>query len=127
EKIYLFREDYSASDGKEIFLSFENKNRTKLYSLLRLRISSENKAIIREIHTYGQLHPIGESPTSLLISPQHKGLGKRLIKEAEKITGKEYNLKNISVIAGIGARDYFRKSGYKLKDTYMVKNVRKAS
>ncbi len=126
EKIYLFREDYSASDGKEIFLSFENKNRTKLYSLLRLRISSKKEAIIREIHTYGQLHPIGEGPTSL-ISPQHKGLGKKLIKEAEKITGREFNLKKISVIAGIGARDYFRKSGYKLKDTYMVKNVRKAS
>ncbi len=126
EKIYLFREDYSASDGKEIFLSFENKNRTKLYSLLRLRISSKKEAIIREIHTYGQLHPIGEGPTSL-ISPQHKGLGKKLIKEAEKITGREFNLKKISVIAGIGARDYFRKSGYRLKDTYMVKNVRKAS
>jgi elongator complex protein 3 len=25
EKVYLFREDYEASGGKEIFLSFENK------------------------------------------------------------------------------------------------------
>jgi elongator complex protein 3 len=54
-------------------------------------------------------------------------LGRKLIKEAEKITGREFNLKKISVIAGIGARDYFRKLGYKLKNTYMVKNIRKAS
>jgi len=35
EKIYLFRENYEASGGKEIFLSFENKERTKLYSKSR--------------------------------------------------------------------------------------------
>ena len=40
EKIRLFREDYEASEGKEIFLSFENKNQKRLYSLLRLRIPS---------------------------------------------------------------------------------------
>ena len=62
EKIYLFREDYSASKGKEIFLSFENKERTRLFSLLRLRIPGQtiipvlkNASMVRELHTYGQL------------------------------------------------------------------------
>ncbi|GAI01522.1 unnamed protein product, partial [marine sediment metagenome] len=32
EKLYLFREEYDASDGKEIFLSFEDKNKEKLYN-----------------------------------------------------------------------------------------------
>ncbi|MBU4298572.1 tRNA uridine(34) 5-carboxymethylaminomethyl modification radical SAM/GNAT enzyme Elp3, partial [Patescibacteria group bacterium] len=41
EKIYLFREDYDASWGKEIFLSLENKNRSKLFSFLRLRIPQQ--------------------------------------------------------------------------------------
>jgi len=122
EKVYLFRENYKASDGKEIFLSFENKNRTKLYSLLRLRLNSKNEALIRELHTYGSLLPIAQDSTSN-VSPQHKGLGKKLIKEAERITKKEFNLKKIAVISGIGARDYFRKIGYKLKDTYMVKKI----
>ncbi len=120
EKLHLFRKDYNASEGKEIFLSFENKNRTKLYSLLRLRKTSQNKAIIREIHTFGQQLPINEKRLTAL-SPQHQGLGKKLIKEAEKITKKEFNLKKISVIAAVGARNYFRKLGYKLEDTYMVK------
>jgi len=119
EKVYLFREDYEASSEKEIFLSFENKNRTKLYSLLRLRITSQNKAIVREIHTYGQLVPVAEKR----LAPQHRGLGKKLIKEAGRITKKEFSLNKIAVISAAGVRDYFRKLGYKLKNTYMVKNL----
>lgn len=127
EKIYLFREEYDSSEGKEIFLSFENKNRTKLYSLLRLRIPSkklfllvlENSSIVRELHTYGKLVPISQKKKA----PQHKGLGKKLMKEAEKISKKEFNLKRISVISGIGVREYYRKLEYFLKDTYMIKDV----
>jgi len=130
EKIYLFRQDYLASGGKEIFLTFENKNRTKLFSLLRLRFSSRNQVasifpflkkstVIREIHTYGEAVPISQRKKAI----QHRGLGRRLIKEAEKITKKDFNLRKIAVIAGIGAREYFRSLGYKLKDTYMVKEI----
>jgi elongator complex protein 3 len=122
EKLYLFRQDYKASDGKEIFLTFENKKRDELYSLLRLRFTPQNAAIIREVHTYGQLHPINEPPRPI-VSPQHKGWGKKLIKEAEKIAKKEFGQNKIAVISGIGVRDYYRKLGYKLKNTYMVKEI----
>ena len=120
EKLYLFRQDYQASDGKELFISFENKNRTKLHSLLRLRITSQNLAIIREIHTYGQQLPVDGGSTAI-ISPQHKGLGKKLIKEAEKIAKKEFGAKNITVISGVGVRGYYRQLGYRLENTYMTK------
>jgi len=134
EKIYLFREDYQASGAKEIFLSCENKNRGCLYSLIRLRIPNfsssqhvfpalENAAIIREIHTYGQLLPLSARNQTPDKSPQHRGMGKQLIKKAEKIAKKEFKLKKIAVISGIGVRGYYRKLGYKLKDTYMVKNL----
>jgi len=123
EKPCLFREDYAASRGKEIFLSFENKTRAKLYSLLRLRITSENKALIREIHTYGRQLPIAES-ADFYFSPQHKGLGKKLIGQAEEIAKKEFKLNKIAVISGVGAREYYRKLGYKLQKTYMIKNLR---
>lgn len=135
EKLYLYRQDYNASNGKEIFLSYENKNREKLYSLLRLRIPSQifkkenhflpvlkNAAIIREVHTYGQLHPLGRGQTST-VSPQHKGLGKKLIKKAEEITRKEFGLKKIAVISGVGVRIYYSKLKYKLQNTYMVKDL----
>jgi len=130
EKLYLFRQDYEASGGKEIFLSFENRNRSKLFSFLKLRIPSQyfekrkhflgvlNEAtIIREVQTLGQLVPIGKKK----MAPQHRGLGKKLIKEAEKITKKEFGLKKIAVISGVGVRDYFKELEYRLKTTYMTK------
>ncbi len=132
EKIQLFRIDYDASDGKEIFLSWENKDRTKLFSLLRLRIPEhvlkqqpffikelEKTALIREVHTYGQLLGIGQKS----IAAQHKGLGKKLVAEAERIAKKEFQLKRIAVISGIGVRDYYRHLGYKLEGTYMTKDI----
>ncbi len=135
EKIFYFRRDYDASCGREIFLSFENKNRSKLYSLLRLRLplqsSSEarprccisvlkNAAVIRELHTYGQMTPIAGKK----IAAQHRGLGKKLIKQAEKISKKEFKLSKIAVISGIGAREYYRKLGYRLQNTYMIKTLK---
>jgi len=127
EKIFLFRKNYRASNGKEIFLSFENKKREKLFAFLRLRLPSNevfiavlrNSAIIREIHTYGQQIPLKGKKTAV----QHKGLGKKLIKEAEKITKKEFGLSKIAVISGVGVREYYKKLGYKLKNEYMVKEV----
>ncbi len=135
DKIELFRQDYKASQGHEIFLSFESKNREKLFAFLRLRIPSnyfENKkhflkalndsSIIRELHTYGKTASIfGKKEKTPY---QHKGLGKKLLEEAEKITKNEFNLKKIAVISGIGVRNYYRKLGYKLKDTYMVKKIK---
>lgn len=135
EKLYLFRQDYESSGGKEVFLSYGSKNRERLYSLLRLRIPSycevrprktsvfpllEKAAIIREVHTYGQLHSFSYKEKK---SPQHKGLGKKLMKEAEKIAEKEFKLNKIAVISGVGVRGYYRKIGYRLQETYMVKNL----
>jgi len=126
EKLHLFRQDYNASDGKEIFLTFENKDGTQLYSLLRLRIPSQtifpalkDSAIVREVHTYGQMVPMAEKRKA----PQHRGMGKKLMKEAEKIAKQEFKLNHMAVISGIGVRNYYRKLGYRLKDTYMIKKL----
>ncbi len=139
EKIYLFRQDYESSGGKEIFLSYETKNQEKLYSFLRIRIPSQvfskekhfipvlqNSAIIRELHTYGKLLSLEKKEKRK--SPQHQGLGKKLIREAEKIISTEFakklNIKKIAVISGVGVREYYRKLGYRLKDTYMIKSLK---
>jgi elongator complex protein 3 len=133
QDLLLFREDYAASNGKEIFLTFEDKERRHLYSLLRLRINSDKTsakhflpeltgaALIREVHTYGKLVPIEKRDAS---SPQHIGLGKRLLREAERIARDEFDAKKIAIISGIGVRDYYRKNGYKLQGSYMVKKLR---
>lgn len=125
----MFRTNYDASDGKEIFLSFEDQKRTKLYSLLRLRIPSktkpviktlENSAIIREVHTYGKQIKVNKQSNSA----QHQGLGKQLIQKAEEIAKQEFGLTKMAIISGIGVREYYKKLGYKEKETYMVKNIK---
>lgn len=129
--VEFFREDYDASGGKEIFLSFEDAKRQKLSALLRLRIPDpakehfwpvlERSALIREVHTYGQHLPIGQKDN---LSAQHRGLGKRLMLAAEDIVRREFpDIKRMVVIAGVGTRDYYRKFGYRLRETYMVKKV----
>jgi len=129
EPVILDRIDYPASDGKEIFLQFVSQDKSKLFAMLRLRIPSQNvfipnlknSAIIREVHTYGKLTQISQNSAN---SPQHIGLGKKLIREAEKISREEFDLKKIVVISGVGVRDYYRKLGYNLKETYMVKKLK---
>lgn len=129
EKIILDRINYKASDGQEIFLQYVSPNKKDLFALLRLRIPSsrecymnplKNAAIIREVHTYGKLTEVDKHDKK---SPQHTGLGKKLIQEAERIAKSEYRLNKVVVISGVGVRGYYRKLGYRLKDTYMVKNI----
>jgi len=48
------------------------------------------------------------------------------MKEAERIAVEEFNLHKIAVIAGVGVRGYFRRLGYRLNKSYMVKNVNEA-
>ena len=120
EKVFLCQQEYAASKGKEIFLSFENKKRTKVFAFLRLRIPDHKKhSIVRELHTYGQMLNIGEKS----LSPQHRNLGKMLMKKAEQITKKK-KIPRIMVISGVGAREYYRqKLDYHLENTYMVKII----
>ncbi|EKE19913.1 MAG: hypothetical protein ACD_8C00086G0004 [uncultured bacterium] len=131
EKIILDRIDYDASDGKEIFLQFVSPDKKKLFALLRLRIPSnnnsehfisalKNSAIIREVHTYGKLTKIDKTDST---SPQHIGLGRKLLLEAERIASQEFGFKKIVVISGVGVRNYYKKSGYKLQDTYLTKKI----
>ena len=127
----LHRMDYPASGGTEIFLSFEDERDT-LFGLLRLRIQStaipiiglENTtptAIIRELHVYGPEVPLkNQSPDAA----QHKGLGKALLKEAERIARDEFKASQMLVLSGVGAREYYRTEfGYYSAGDYMVKDL----
>lgn len=117
---------YKANDGLEYFLSYASADKKNLFAFLRLRLSDKvnstsdflkDSAIIRELHVYGQLVSVGDKK-----NVQHSGLGQKLIKEAEKIA-KENGYKKMAIISGIGVREYYKKFGYKLSKTYMVKNI----
>lgn len=132
---------YKASGGEEYFIEACSKDGKILYGFCRLRLSShnverithnaiKNSALIRELHVYGKLVPVGPSATSSgsgqagsgQAKVQHTGLGRLLMAEAEKIA-KKNNFQKIAVISGVGVRGYYRKLGYKLQDTYIVKKI----
>ena len=137
KKAKLFTLKYQASGGTEYFISYESPKRDKLYSFLRLRINNpdcldaglaaalpelKNASLVREVHTYGRLVPVDAKSAKI----QHTGFGKKLMKIAEELTLK-HNLNKIAVISGIGVRPYYRKLGYKLQGTYMVKHFTNSS
>lgn len=109
---------YKASKGKEYFIEFVNKQDI-LFGLLRLRIAN-NKSIIREIHVYGKVAELKKQTNE---SIQHQGIGKKLIQKAEEIT-KKNKIKKLSIISGVGVREYYKKLGYKLENEYMIKNIK---
>ncbi len=132
----LRRLEYRTMSGTEIFLSFEKKDDGKqakeradvLASFTRLRLPDKDKepilpvlkdaALIRELHTYGRLTRLGEEGNQ----SQHVGFGRLLMAEAERIA-KDAGYKKLAVISGIGVREYYRKLGYGLEETYMIKSL----
>ena len=126
-KLKLKITKYRASSGDEYFLQYVNKDNI-LFSLLRLRITKDKQAFIRELHVYGKSLEISQKGKSAKTGKkgdiQHQGLGKELMKKAEEICINE-KIKKLSVISGVGVREYFKKLKYKLdkKGIYMEKNV----
>ncbi len=124
EEVELKRLDYKASNGKEIFLSYETSK--NIIAFIRLRIPydpfreeiNEKTALIRELRVYGEEAKIGKRGRH-----QHKGFGSKLLKEAEKIAKEEFDKKEIIVISGVGVREYYYKKGYKLKGPYVYKSL----
>jgi ELP3 family radical SAM enzyme/protein acetyltransferase len=111
---------YNASEGTEYFISFESSKLDILYGFLRLRINetSDNTifpelngcALIRELHTYGQLEPVGVKRQEGS-HVQHKGLGKKLLAKAEHIAN-THGLTKLAVISGEGVRGYYEYRGF---------------
>lgn len=125
----LLRTDYDVCGGREIFLSIEDTANDILIGFTRLRIPSANifrpeitntTALIRELHVYGQMQKLGHKQEDLW---QHKGFGSHLLEEAENIAKNEFAKDKMSIISGIGVRDYYRKFNYHKDGAYMSKFI----
>ncbi len=130
--VELVRREYDASEGREIFLSFEDKANDALMGFIRLRKNSneyfmpqmDEKTIgIRELHVYGEQLPLGTHDSDKFDSVQHEGYGSQLLKEAERIAKEEFDAKKMLIISGVGVREYYRKRGYALEGVYMAKRL----
>ncbi|RLG53806.1 MAG: tRNA uridine(34) 5-carboxymethylaminomethyl modification radical SAM/GNAT enzyme Elp3 [Thermoproteota archaeon] len=120
--------EYEASGGIEMFLEVTGPE-DQLVGFLRLRIPSDKAhrselsqgdiAVVRELRVYGTQIPIGH-----VGGWQHRGVGLWLMREAERIVRDELLMRKLAVTAGVGAREYFAKLGYRKKGPYMVKLLR---
>ncbi len=125
--IKLLAAEYKASGGREFFLSFEDVERNILVGFLRLRIPckpfrseiTSKTSLVRELHVYGPMVEVGEEPR---FEWQHRGYGRDLLLEAERISRK-LDMKRVLVTSGIGVRDYYRSFGYGREGAFMGKEI----
>ena len=126
--VELERIDYDASNGKEIFLSMVDRTNDALMGICRIRKPSEDSYVkevgencgVRELHVYGEELPISERKA---FAAQHKGYGKALLAEAERVAAEEFDSKKLLVISGVGAKEYYYKQGYRADGTFVSKKL----
>ena len=123
--IALSVEKYEVCGGREHFISFEESNIDALVGFTRLRFPCaphrpelQGAAVIRELHVYGRMVPIGEANENW----QHRGYGTELVEKAEEIAA-EAGYRKLAVMSGIGARPYYRKLGFENDGPYMSRRL----
>lgn len=128
ENVRLMVRKYDDNGADEYFISYESKDNSIIYGFCRLRLNHSTEdvlfdelkgsALIRELHVYGLMVPHNSKKSKT----QHFGFGKKLLKVAENIA-ENNEFKKISVISGIGVREYYAKNGYYQEGTYMCKHL----
>jgi elongator complex protein 3 len=121
---------YDASEGKEVFIEAVHPETNTLVGYLRLRIPSAKafrpeilaatSAIVRELHVYGPLVPVGKHSAKAW---QHKGFGASLLVEAERVSREEFGLEKILVISALGTKRYYMRFGYEHDGVYVSKTL----
>lgn len=127
ESVELNVMSYEAAGGVEKFISFEDPENDLLIGFCRLRFPGgtarrelENAALVRELHVYGNELGVGVADDA---EWQHKGYGRRLMEQAEDLAS-EAGFEKVSVISGIGAREYYKKKlGYHQDGPYVSKRL----
>ncbi|USZ67845.1 tRNA uridine(34) 5-carboxymethylaminomethyl modification radical SAM/GNAT enzyme Elp3 [Halorussus salilacus] len=117
---------YEAAGGTEHFISYEDPDKDLLVGFCRLRFPGnpvrrelENAALVRELHVYGPMVEVGNESRDW----QHKGYGRKLLRKAEEMAA-DAGYDKVSVISGIGAREYYReKLGYHQDGPYVSKRL----
>jgi elongator complex protein 3 len=130
ENVELDVDTYEAAGGTEQFLSFEDFDRDLLVGFCRLRFPNdpvrrelEDAAVVRELHVYGNEVGVGAEASAGDGDYQHEGYGRRLLAEAER-RAREAGHSKLSVISGIGVREYYReKLGFYQDGPYVSKSL----
>ncbi len=120
---------YGASGGDEVFLSYVDAD-DSIAGFARMRVPGEGprreeigsrSAIVRELKVYGRLVAVGSRAED---GWQHRGYGRMLMAEAERVAAGEYGSDELIVTSAVGTREYYARMGYSRKGAYMAKDLR---
>ena len=130
EDVDIIQMKYGASEGSEIFISAEDPSRDILVGYLRLRFPSPKAhrpeirtqaiTVVRELRVCGPMVPVGQRTENAW---QHKGYGKRLISEAERVS-RDLGAEKMVTLSALGTKPYYRKLGYSDDGPYVSKIIR---
>jgi elongator complex protein 3 len=120
---------YDTATSTEHFLSFDTEA-DQLAGYLRLSLPREPEtglgigaltaaALVREVHVYGRAQVLGARDHD---RTQHRGLGTRLMQRAESLARDAGHVR-VAVIASVGTREWYSRLGYRLEDTYMIRDL----
>ncbi|MDA4125564.1 MAG: tRNA uridine(34) 5-carboxymethylaminomethyl modification radical SAM/GNAT enzyme Elp3 [Thaumarchaeota archaeon] len=117
---------FKASEGIEVFGSFEYVKRGRIAGFVRLRLPSDRAhrpeahgaAFVRELRVYGRAVAVGGKDPGAW---QHKGLGGALLEAAEKTVREDFGARRVVVTSAVGTRNYYRRLGYAREGPYMSK------
>lgn len=146
----IFEHFFDSAAGTEVFITVEDLERKAVFAFLRLRLPARldallshpdykddkrlakeaieitesfpligDTAFVRELHTYGTALNLQQNSDG---ASQHRGYGRALMQRAEELA-KEKGYHHLSVISGIGVREYYKMLGYTERESYMVKEL----
>jgi len=120
---------YDASGSDEVFVSLVDGKSDSLVGYLRLRdivcshrpeLLREECMVIRELKVLGRELSLGQKNKS---GWQHRGFGKELVDEAERVCFEKFGKKSLFVLSGVGVKEYYRKLGFVDDGVYLKKNL----
>ena len=120
---------YRASDGYEVFGSYEFKRTGVISAFVRMRVPSvmanrpemRRSAVVRELRVYGKAVRVGHRQSSAW---QHRGLGADLMQRMEKVAAEDFDAERLLVTSAVGTRNYYRRLGYERAGPYMGRELK---
>ena len=129
-QVELLTTTYEASGGTEHFVSLEDRTNDVLIGYVRLRFPSQkahrpeirggDAAVVRELRVCGPVVPVGKHARE---AQQHRGFGRRLLGEAERLS-RDNSYRKILVTSALGTKRYYRRLGYGYNGPYVSKKLK---
>ncbi len=125
ESFALTETSYPASEGRELFLAWEEPDSDTVAGFLRLRFPSDGTVggltapVIRELKVLGTEVAVGETAAARG-AYQHRGFGRLLVERAIEHSRSD-GFDRIHVLSAVGTRAYYQRWGFVSDGAHMTK------